>query len=558
MKKKALIYLSMVALLVVCTIMTGCSSDDHIDNQQQTEINDNVVTLTATISFDNNAGTRAITSSGVKTFEATNKIAVIYKNTSNETIKAESGALTLSDDGTKATFTVTLSNPVNNGAIRYIYPSTMAKDVANDATITDDEATIDYTGLLSSQNGDLTTLGKNYDLAVYDGNLNGTNLPGTATLTNPLAICAFTLTNGGSNITNTVNTLTVSDGTNSYTITPSALSTIYVAMKPTSGNIDLVAKTASETYIKTATGKTLDANKLYSISVSMQSLVLATPLTIEVLTKGTIVVNNPMDGMQYSLDGGVTKTAVPNDGTPINGDDLNVGDKVTFYGTATSYNNTWIYGGTAQIKVYGNIMSLLYEDFADKTELPAGSSYNFYSFFISNTNLIDASDLLLPAKVLKFACYEQMFKDCTNLTKAPKELPATSLGQKCYKSMFDGCTNLTTAPKELPATTLYDDCYQYMFQKCTNLTTAPKLPATTLNDRCYYGMFAGCKKLTNAYVKAAYITDNPYWECGSMFNKSTATGAVLHTTPANKASWEAVMGSGKKWENWTVIDDWTD
>lgn len=272
--KKTFRYLSMAALLVVGTIMTGCSSDDHIDNQQQTEINNNVVTLTATISFDNNAGTRAVTSSGVKTFEATNKIAVIYKNTSNETIKAESGALTLSDDGTKATFTVTLTNPENNGAIRYIYPSTMAKEVATDATITSDDATIDYTGILNSQNGDLTTLGTNYDLAVYDGNLNGTNLPGSATLTNPLAICAFTLTDGGSDITNTVNSLTVSDGTNSYAVTPtSTLSTIYVAMKPTSGNIAFAASTtAMKTYFKTATGKTLAASNLYSISVSMQSL----------------------------------------------------------------------------------------------------------------------------------------------------------------------------------------------------------------------------------------------------------------------------------------------
>jgi hypothetical protein len=266
----------MAALLVVATIMTGCSSDDDIDNQQQTEINNNVVTLTATISFDSNAGTRAVTpSTGAKTFESTNQIAVIYKDGDSKTQKAVSTTFTPSADGTKATFTVTLNNPANNSAIRYIYPATMAKDVATDATITSDDATIDYTGLLNSQNGDLTTLGTNYDLAVYDGSLNGTDLPSSSTLTNPLAICGFTLTDGGSDITNTVNSLTVSDGTNSYAITPSALSTIYVAMKPTSGNIAFAASTtATKTYFKTATGKTLDASKLYPISVSMVELAL--------------------------------------------------------------------------------------------------------------------------------------------------------------------------------------------------------------------------------------------------------------------------------------------
>ena len=275
--KKTFRYLSMAALLVVATIMTGCSSDDDIDNQQQTEINNNVVTLTATISFDSNAGTRAVTpSTGAKTFESTNQIAVIYKDGDSKTQKAVSTTFTPSADGTKATFTVTLNNPANNSAIRYIYPATMAKDVATDATITSDDATIDYTGLLNSQNGDLTTLGTNYDLAVYDGSLNGTDLPSSSTLTNPLAICGFTLTDGGSDITNTVNSLTVSDGTNSYAVTPtSTLSTIYVAMKPTSGNIAFAASTtATKTYFKTATGKTLDASKLYPISVSMVRLQL--------------------------------------------------------------------------------------------------------------------------------------------------------------------------------------------------------------------------------------------------------------------------------------------
>ena len=277
--KKTFRFLSMAALLVVGAIMTGCSNEDNIDNPQQPTNKDNVVTLTATVSLDGGAQTRAITpSDGKKTFESGNQIAVIYKNTSNETVKAVSTDLTPTGDNTKATFTVSLTNPSSGSAVRYIYPSTMAKDVATDATITDDAATIDYTGLFGSQNGTLATLGTNYDLAVFDGSLSGTDLPASASLTNPLAVCAFKLKDGSTDITSTVSSLNVSDGTNTYHVTPSSQSTIYVAMKPVaSSKIAFTAATGSKTYFKTtASAQTLAASTIYnSISVSMTELAVS-------------------------------------------------------------------------------------------------------------------------------------------------------------------------------------------------------------------------------------------------------------------------------------------
>lgn len=265
-------YLSMAALMVVGAILTGCSSDDNIDNPQQPANKDNVVTLTATVSLDGGAGTRAIDgTTGAKTFETGKQIAVFYKDGDNKTKKAVSTDFTPLADATKATFTVTLSNPANNSAIRYIYPATMAKEVAEDATIADDAATIDYSGILGSQKGTLETLA-NYDLAVKDATLSGTDLPASATLTNPLAICKFTLTDGTSPITSSVNKLTICDCTNTYVVTPSSLSEIYVAMKPvSSGNIAFAANTTdSKTYFKTKTEATLAASKLYTnITVSM-------------------------------------------------------------------------------------------------------------------------------------------------------------------------------------------------------------------------------------------------------------------------------------------------
>ena len=208
----------MAALLVVGAIMTGCSNDDNIDNPQQPTNNDNVVTLTGTVSLDANAGTRAINpTSGAKTFETGKQIAVIYKDEYDKTKKAVSTDFTPTGDNTTATFTVSLTNPASNSDIRYIYPASMAKDVAEDATITDDDATIDYSGIFGSQDGTLTKLA-NYDLAVKDAALSGTDLPVSVTLANPLAICKFTFMTGEAlvmtDITEDVTSLTICDCTN--------------------------------------------------------------------------------------------------------------------------------------------------------------------------------------------------------------------------------------------------------------------------------------------------------------------------------------------------------
>ena len=277
--KKTFRYLSMAALLVVGAIMTGCSSDDNIDNPQQPANKDNVVTLTATVSLDGGAGTRAIDgTTGAKTFETGKQIAVFYEDADGKLQKAESSDFTPTGDNTKATFTVTLSTPRSGGKIRYIYPASMAKALdatppAYPAAATIDAVTIDYSGIFGSQDGTLTKLA-DYDLAIKDGlTLSGTDLPASVTLTNPLAICKFTLTDGSDGITSKVNSLTISDGTNAYAVTPSALDAIYVAMKPAYGNIAFTARTSdSKTYFKTATGTSLVASTLYT-NITVGSMV---------------------------------------------------------------------------------------------------------------------------------------------------------------------------------------------------------------------------------------------------------------------------------------------
>jgi len=184
---------------------------------------------------------------------------------------------------------------------------------------------------------------------------------------------------------------------------------------------------------------------------------------------------------------------------------LNTGDKLyvkgsnSYYATSPYYNH---FTSSGQFNVFGNIMSLIYGDnFIGQTALT--DNYTFRNLFY-NSNVVDASNLILPAKTLTEDCYSSMFSDCTSLTTAPSVLPAPTLASNCYISMFSGCTSLTTAPV-LPATTLAESCYISMFEDCTNLTTAPELPATTLADCCYNDMFYGCSSLTTAPVLPATI-----------------------------------------------------
>ena len=268
--------------------------------------------------------------------------------------------------------------------------------------------------------------------------------------------------------------------------------------------------------------------KVKSVTAKLEEPVtLATPLTVEALTDGTITVTEPKDGMQYSLNG----AAKTSDG--IASITVKAGDKVAFYGHGTSiasYFRTTI-GGSGDgflCKVYGNIMSLVDEEnFATATELTA--EITFFMLFDGNTALADASSLLLPATTLTRSCYGSMFYNCTALTAAPK-LPATILASACYDSMFYNCTALTAAP-ELPATELADYCYYMMFIDCTGLTALPAdlLQATKLFGGCYSFMFNGCSGLTaipDNFLPATTMASECY---KSMFEGCTGLTALPAT-----------------------------
>ena len=252
-------------------------------------------------------------------------------------------------------------------------------------------------------------------------------------------------------------------------------------------------------------------------------------LAFEVISDGTIVWKctdaSVSRTIYYKKNGGDwTEITSTTEGASI---DVVEGDVVEFYGTNDGYadlsDNDFFNSfadGTAEVYIYGNILSLIDYRLTIPTEyclsfLFSDDLFGDSSIFFSHPT----KQLRLPATTLASSCYSNMFNGCTSLTAAPElpamtlanlsygsmfvsctslttapELPATRLAEFCYENMFSNCSGLIEAP-ELPATTLALSCYQMMFYNCTSLTTAPELPATTLASSCYESMFYGCSSL---------------------------------------------------------------
>lgn len=249
---------------------------------------------------------------------------------------------------------------------------------------------------------------------------------------------------------------------------------------------------------------------------------LSKPLTLEIVSGGSI----SLSWGEYSLDNGATWNSVYTGHEVLL--NLNVGDKVLLRGDRSQ--NPYIYrvvtqNSTAYYKVYNNFNSMITPvGFENITTLQYG-----YSNAFANTNVVDASGLLLPCTTLTVNdCYGAMFEGCSSLI-TPPALPATTLSQDCYRDMFERCTSLTVAP-ELPATTLADYCYEGMFAGCTSLTTAPVLPATTLTQSCYYNMFQDCTSLTTApELPATTLANYCYLQ---MFSGCTSLRTAQQILPA--------------------------
>ena len=338
----------MAALVFMGAITTGCSTDD--DSKSLDQPASETVTLTTTISMDGSATTRALTEEGVKTFAVGDQIAVIYTNTSSARVKVLSSALQegdITNSGKTAKITVTLTNP-KAGSVDYIYPASMAN---SDGT--------PNLSALCMQDGTLATLASTLDYAKGSGDMTESSgvftLPGIA-LKNQLTICKFKVKNsGGAEITGNITGLTVSDGTNTYTVSrATAAGPIYVAMLPVSSDktLSFVANDASNSYYKNVTGKTLAVNNQYTINVTMTA---GNVIDLSKLTDNCTAQNGDMLtgklGASHKISIAAGATVILNE-VSINYD-ASPALSGTFAGIACLDNATLIISGTEDNKVKG-------------------------------------------------------------------------------------------------------------------------------------------------------------------------------------------------------------
>ncbi len=224
----------------------------------------------------------------------------------------------------------------------------------------------------------------------------------------------------------------------------------------------------------------------------------------------------------YSVDSGTTWSIMPSGSGAKKITTLNSGDtmwiKCTTSKWATDYNKNNTLYSTKNIKVYGNIMSLLYGDnFTGQTTVGefglCGIFFGTSATGTTNTKIVSAKNLVLPATSLAKSSYNGLFRGCSNLVDSPRVLPATTLYQDTYSSMFEGCTSLVEGP-EIMATTIANtgstSCMQRMF--CMNrnskvtaaMTKSPVLrivDPTTANNT-YQQIFCGNGNLTEVTILA--------------------------------------------------------
>lgn len=249
-----------VALLTAGMMTTACSNDDvAIENPtEQTSKGD--MLFTATIA-PKDGTTRSVSEGGVTTWVVNEQIAVYYQKTDDSYATATANVDAVNEG--KATISATLSNAKDGSLVKFVYPASLVDATGDD---------IDKTKLKSNQHGTIADISANFDAATATATLqtDGTTCGTTETIafTNQVLIGKFMPTYGG-NAIDGITSLTIRDGWNTYTVTPTSgtfgTDGIYVAMLPVDDKeVIISAQTASQPYGYGGKKITLTKGKLYN------------------------------------------------------------------------------------------------------------------------------------------------------------------------------------------------------------------------------------------------------------------------------------------------------
>jgi len=248
---------TLAALLIASATLTACSSDDDESSVVSGSPADKPATVTMTVSASK-ATTRALAlaldgSTLNATWTAGDKVEVW---TSDGTT-TKYGELTAQSSGANTTLQGTLTTRPSNSQVlllKYLSPAYATQD----GTLTGSVNSIDKVC--------------DYATATVTATVDGYNVTATtASFVNQQAVVKFTLKNKANDKALSATALTVSDGTNSYTVTPaSATSELYVAIPGFSEQtVTLTATVGSATYTYVKAGVTFANGQYYAITVKM-------------------------------------------------------------------------------------------------------------------------------------------------------------------------------------------------------------------------------------------------------------------------------------------------
>lgn len=256
----------MAALTLTAATWSACSNED-VPTAAEQPAQSRTFTVTTTLSPRNGAATRSKMidvggATGITAeWEKDDQLFVRYTNTDGDDFVETTATVTAVNPSTKAaTITVTLTDPKDGGDIMFGYPLSHF-DGSN-------EFYIDQIGTLDDINANHASIIGYGTLTVSGSDV---TLP-AVTMDPDICIWKFSFTDGTNDITSDITKLVIdipdSDPINNqtYTVTPSSQSTIYVALygNVTAQPISITAETATGVYRKAAASVTLDVGLTYT------------------------------------------------------------------------------------------------------------------------------------------------------------------------------------------------------------------------------------------------------------------------------------------------------
>ncbi len=250
--------IGMAALALTAATLLACSNKDELKPAPQAR----TYTLTTTLSPKGGVETRSsMTDNGdgsiSAAWEVGDQIWVLYTNI-GDAPEETMATVTAVDPSTKAaTISLTLTNPKNGGSISFGYPAGFFNDPKDPC--------IAQTGTLDDINANFAAISGTETMFVFDSEV---TLP-DVTMMPAMCIWKFSFTDGTDDITSAVTKLVVDFPVNSmtYTVTPTSLDNIYVAMYGDIINgqpVSVIAQTDLGVYRKTAASVSLASGTTYT------------------------------------------------------------------------------------------------------------------------------------------------------------------------------------------------------------------------------------------------------------------------------------------------------